>query len=177
MFSIFGRLCFNILFFFFLSRLFDYNTTYIYTKIKIPIHKAVQWCTKKGKQEVLKIQKTVCKESPFGILERLDDHAHYDATSHEKLGLLKRTKKLESSTKDHLGGLAGGLESSNLRGTFTGLREFFLFRLLEEERILLGPGGPRAGAATGTYSTRPSSTTSDILTSGLDAVSLRGVPA
>ena len=44
---------------------------------------------------------------------------------------------------------------------------------------MLGPGGPRAGGATGTYSTRPSSTTSDILTPGLDAldaVSLRAVP-
>ena len=84
--------------------------------------------------------------------------------------------KLESSTRERLGGLAGGLETSDLRGNFTGLRMTFLFRLLEEERILLGPGGPRSGAATGTYSTRPSSTTSDILTPGLEAVSLLGVP-
>ena len=41
--------------------------------------------------------------------------------------------------------------------------------------ILLGPGEPRTGGPTGTYSTRPSSTTSDILTPGLDAVSTRGV--
>ena len=41
---------------------------------------------------------------------------------------------------------------------------------------MLGSGEPRAGGPTGTYSTRPSSTTSDILTLGLDAVSLLGVP-
>ena len=91
-------------------------------------------------------------------------------------GAAKADAKLGSATKERLGGLAGGLETSNLRGNFTGLRVFFLFRLLEEELILLGPGGPRAGGATGTYSTRPSSTTSDILTPGLDAVSLREVP-
>ena len=88
----------------------------------------------------------------------------------------KADAKLGSSTKDRLGGLAGGLEISNLRGNFTGLRVIFLFLLLEGEQILLGPGEPRAGGTTGTYSTRPSSTTSDILTPGLDAVSLRGVP-
>ena len=40
-FSIFDRVCFIFLIFF-LSRLSDYNTTYIYNKIKITIHKAVQ---------------------------------------------------------------------------------------------------------------------------------------
>ena len=55
-----------------------------------------------------------------------------------------------------------------------GLRQIFLFHLLGEERILLGPEGPRAGEATGTYSTRASSTTSEIPTPGFDAVSLRG---
>ena len=88
----------------------------------------------------------------------------------------KADAKFGSSTKDRLGGLAGGLDTSTLRGNFTGLRVIFLFFLLEGERILLGPGKRRAGGPTGTYSTRPSSTTSDILTPGLDAVSLRGVP-
>ena len=88
----------------------------------------------------------------------------------------KADAKLGSSTKDRLGGLAGGLDTSNLRGNFTGLGVIFFFLLLEGERILLGPGERRAGGPTGTYSTRPSSTTSDILTPGLEAVSLRGVP-
>ena len=57
-----------------------------------------------------------------------------------------------------------------------GLRETFRFRLLGEERISLGPGGPRAGKATGTYSTSTSSTTSEIRTPGLNTVSLRRVP-
>ena len=82
-------------------------------------------------------------------------------------GAAKADAKLGSSTKERLRGLAGGLETSNLRGKFTGLRVTFVFRLLEEECFLLGPGGPRAGGATGTYSTRPSLTTSDILTPGL----------
>ena len=71
-----------------------------------------------------------------------------------------------------------GLENSNLRGNLTGLRQrqIFLFRLLGEERILLVPGGPKAGDATGTYSRRPSYTTSKIRNPGLTAVSLRGVP-
>ena len=33
-------------------------------------------------------------ESPFEILERHDDHAHSDATSHEKMGLLRRMQNL-----------------------------------------------------------------------------------
>ena len=57
-----------------------------------------------------------------------------------------------------------------------GLREIFLFRLLGEERILLGPGGRRAGQTIGAYSTRPSSTTSEIRTLDVDAFPLRGVP-
>ena len=68
------------------------------------------------------------------------------------------------------------MEISKFRGNFMGLREIFLFPLLGEERILRGPGRLSAGEATGTYSTRPSSTTSEIPTPGLHAVSLRGVP-
>ena len=117
-------------------------------------------------------------ESPFEKLEQHDDHAHSDETWDfpREVDAAKADAKLRSSTKERLGGLAGGLETSNLRGNFTGLRVTFLFRLLEEEWIRLGPGGPRAGGATGAYSTRRSSTTSDILTPGFDAVSLRGVP-
>ena len=85
----------------------------------------------------------------------------------------KAEAKLGSSTKDRLGGLTGGLDTSNLRGNFTGLRVIFLFLLLEGELILLGPGEPRTGGQTGTYSTRPSSTTSDILTPGLDGDATR----
>ena len=115
-------------------------------------------------------------ESPFEIQERHDDHAHSDETSRGKLMQPKQTQKLGSFTKERLGGLAGGFDTSNLRGNFIGLRVIFLFSLLEGERIVFGPGGPKAGGATGTYSTRHSSTTSDILTPGLDVVSLRGVP-
>ena len=86
----------------------------------------------------------------------------------------KAEAKLGSSITDRLGGLTGGLDTSNLRGNFTGLRVIFLFLLLEGELILLGPGEPRTGGQTGTYSTRPSSTTSDILTPGLDGDSTRG---
>ena len=73
-------------------------------------------------------------------------------------------------------GLAGGLEISNLRSNFMGLREIFLLRLLGEGQVLLDPEGPGAGAATSTYSTRPYSTTSETRIPGLEAVSLRGVP-
>ena len=41
---------------------------------------------------------------------------------------------------------------------------------------LAGPGRPGAGEATGTYSTHPSSTTSENGNPGFDVVSLRGVP-
>ena len=57
----------------------------------------------------------------------------------------KTDAKLGSSTRDRLWGPAGGLEISNLRGNFTGLREILLFRLLGEERILLGPGDQEQG--------------------------------
>ena len=60
--------------------------------------------------------------------------------------------------------------------TSLGSQRSFFFRLQGEEWILLGPRGQRAEELIGTYSTRPSSTTSDILTPGLDALSLRGVP-
>ena len=63
-----------------------------------------------------------------------------------------------------------------MRSNFMGLRDVLISRLLGEERILLGPGGRRKGKATGTYSTRPSSTISEIRTPGLDGLSLLGVP-
>ena len=116
-------------------------------------------------------EKSVSMESPFERLQRHDDHAHSGRDFPREAGAAKANAKLGSSTKDQLWGLAGGLETSNLRGNVNWLRVIFLFRLLEDERILLGPGGPRAGPASGTYSTRPSSTTSDIFTPGLDAVS------
>ena len=81
--------------------------------------------------------------------------------------------KLESSTKNCFWDVAGGLEISKIQHNFNGLREIFFFCLQGDERILLGPGGPKAGEATGTYSTRPSSTTSEKFTPVLDAVSLR----
>ena len=109
--------------------------------------------------------------------KRHEDYAHSDATSHEKLGLLKWTQNLGPLQRIALG---DWLEDSRLQisaATSPGSERFFFSVLTEEERILLGPAGPRAGTATGTYSTRPSSMTPDNLTPGLDAVSLRGIPA
>ena len=57
----------------------------------------------------------------------------------------KADAKLGSSTKNRLWGLAGGLEISNLRSNFTGPREIFLFRLLGEDRSLLGSGSQEQG--------------------------------
>ena len=82
--------------------------------------------------------------------------------------------KLGSSTKHRFWEIAG-LEISKCRGNFTGRREIFLFRLLGDERVLLG-SGPRAGKATGTYSTRPSSTTSEFRILGPDHVWLPELP-
>ena len=55
---------------------------------------------------------------------------------------------------------------------FTGLRLMLLFLdFPEETRKLLGPGTLAEGALTGTYSTRPSSTTFEILTPDRDVES------
>ena len=51
-------------------------------------------------------------ESPFEIPKRHDDHAHSDATSHEKLGLLWRTQNMGPLLRIALG---GWLEDSRLR--------------------------------------------------------------
>ena len=140
------------------------------------MQKAVQWGMKEGKAQIFELSRrlflwkahlkywsgTTITPTPTRLPAR-----SWCCQSRAKLG---------SSTKARVEGLVGGLETSNLRGNFTGLQVTFLFRLLEEERILLSPGGPRSGAATGTYSTRPSATTSDILTPGLEAASFLGVP-
>ena len=115
-------------------------------------------------------------ESPFEILGRHADPAHCDVTSHEKLVLPKRTQN-----SDPLPGIASGDYPEDWKfqiseATSRGPERFFVFRLLGEERILLGPRGPRAGEATCTYPTRPSCTTSGIRTPRLDAASLRGLP-
>ena len=78
--------------------------------------------------------------------------------------------KLGSSTTDRFWEIAERLELSNFLGNFTGILETFLFRLLGEERNLLGPVGARRGEASGTYSMHPSSTTSENCNPGLDAV-------
>ena len=95
-------------------------------------------------RKFLNYKKFLPTESPFEILEwplRRDFP--------REAGAAKADAKLGSSAKERPWGLAGGVETSNLRGNVTGLRQIFLFRLLKEERILLGPGGPRTGAATG----------------------------
>ena len=91
-FSISGRVCFLILIFFFFL---DYLTTILHTyatRSKIQYTRQFNEAQKWGKQEILKLQKTVSTESPFEILEQHDDHAHSDATFHEKLGLLEGRK-------------------------------------------------------------------------------------
>ena len=76
--------------------------------------------------------------------------------------------KLRSSTRRCCWDDAGGLEISNR--LFTGLWLMLLFLdFPEETRKLLGPGTLAEGALTGTYSTRPSSTTFEILTPDRDA--------
>ena len=77
----------------------------------------------------------------------------------------------------------GSLPGSSRRtGNFKFLRQsygaprFLFFRLLGEERILLGSGGPRTSEVTDTYSTRPSSSTCEKRTPGLDAVWFPEVP-
>ena len=162
------------------------NYEYIYNQHQISIQKAIQWGTKKGNQYKLadyKRQSQLFRWSKYCVYGKPIWNIGAARRSRplrrdfpREVDAAKADAKLGSSTKERLGGLAGGLDTSNLRGNFTGLRVIFLFHLLEGERILLGPGEPRAGGPTGTYSTRPSSTTSDILTPGLDAVSLRGVP-
>ena len=139
------------------------------------MHKAIQWGMKEGKAQFFKLEDHFYGKPIWNAgAARRSLPLRRDFV--REAGADKADAKLGSSTKECLGGLAGGLETSNLRVNFTGLRVTFLFRLLEEERILLGPGGPKSGAATGTYSTRPSSTTSDILIPGLEAVSFLGVP-
>ena len=82
--------------------------------------------------------------------------------------------KLGSSVKDRFWGVTRGRIILNLRGSFPKLRVIFLFHLAGKARILQGRVGPKAGETTGTYSKRPSSTTSEIRTPCLDDVSLRG---
>ena len=47
---------------------------------------------KKGKAETSQITEHFFMESRFEIMERHVDHAHSNAISHEKLGLLKRSQ-------------------------------------------------------------------------------------
>ena len=178
MFSIFGRLCSIILFILFF-RISDYYTTYIYIYIqqdKITIQKAVQWGTKEGKAENSQTTEDCLYGKPIWNTAAAQRSRPLQRDFPREAGAAKADAKLGSYIKDRLWRLAGGLETSNLRGNFTGFREIFLFLLVGEEWILLGPGGQKEGTATGTCSTRPSSTMSQILTPSLNAVSLRGLP-
>ena len=115
-------------------------------------------------------------ESPFEILRRhVNPTNPLQRDSPREACAIKTDAKLVSNIKDRFWEVAGELEMSEFRGNFTGLREIFLFCLLGEEIILVGPGGPRAGEATSPYSTPLCFTTSEFRTSGLDAVSLRGL--
>ena len=49
---------------------------------------------REGTQRNIKLQRIVSMESPFETLGPHDDHAHSDATSHEKPLLPKRTQNL-----------------------------------------------------------------------------------
>ena len=79
----------------------------------------------------------------------------------------KAALKLKSSTKRCCWDVGGGLEFS--KRLFTGLPlMLLLLNFPEETRKLLGPGSLVEEALTGTYSTRPSSTTLEILTPDRD---------
>ena len=128
-FSIFGRLCFIILLFFFLSRLSDRTTIlHIYTTRLNNSTQGSSMRHKRGESRNFSSYRRlfpVSMESPFEILERHDDHAHSDATSHEKLGLLKRTQNL-----GHLLRIASGVWLEELRlqispATSLGSERFF----------------------------------------------------
>ena len=169
----FGRFSFIILLFF----LFDYLTTilHIYTKKSNSKIHGSSMRHKEGKARCFKLREDWFYGKPTWKTGAARRSRPLRRDFPRDAGASKAGAKLGPSTKDRLWGLAGGLRTSNLRRKFTGLREIFLFHLLNEERILLGPGRPRTGAASGTYSTRLSSTTSVVLTHGLDPVSLRGV--
>ena len=82
----------------------------------------------------------------------------------------KAALKLKSSTIRCCWDAGGGLATS--KRLFTGLRLIVrLFDFPEDSRRLLGPGEIGKGTRTGTYSTRPSSTTFEILTPDRDVES------
>ena len=177
--------------FFYYSIIFSFvfwtnKLQYIYNQDQMLIQKAVQWDAKDGESVklvnyrrqswIFKLWKHCVYGKPIWNTGAARRSRPLRRDFPREVDAAKADAKLGSSTKERLGGLAGGLETSNRPGNFNGLRVTFLFRLPEGDWIRLGPGRPRAGGASGTYSTRPSSTTSDILTPGLDAVSLRGVP-
>ena len=140
------------------------------------MHKAVQGSLKDGKAENSQFTEDYLYGKPIWNTAAAQRSLPLQRDFPREAGAAEADAKLGSYIKDRLWRIAGGLETSNLRGNFTGYREIFLFRLLGEERILLGPGGQKEGTPTGTYSTRPSSTTSQNLTPSLNAVSLRGLP-
>ena len=80
--------------------------------------------------------------------------------------------KLGSSVADFVWGVSGWLSLSNLLDHFTGLWvTFFPFAFPERAPKLLGPGKLAKWVLTGTFFTRPSSTTVKIWTPDRDAES------
>ena len=124
----------------------------------------------------MKLQQIVSMESPIETLEQHADHAHSDATSHEKPVLPEWRQNLDPLLK-----IAAGdwLEDSRFQisAAISLCSEiFFCSAYWWKNEFCWAQEEPRAREVPGTYSTRPSSTTSDILTPGLQFVSLRGVP-
>ena len=113
-------------------------------------------------------------ENPFATLGRHDDHAQSHETSHENLVLPKWYKTWILKKGSHP-------ETTWRTGNFKLPRQLHwaptdFFPLFEGRTNFAGPRTTGRRGSNGTYSTRPSSTTSEVLTLGLDAVSLRVVP-
>ena len=101
--------------------------------------------------------------------ERLSVFSHSAATSCTIADGPKRHQNSYPQQND-VAEMLGGLAIS--KRLLTGLRLMLLFLdFPEETRKLLGPGTLAEGAFTGTYSTRPSSTTFEILTPDRDVES------
>ena len=86
---------------------------------------------KRGKQNFFNLREDCFYGKPFwktGVAQR---SRPLQREYPREAGAAKADAKHESCTKDRLWGLAGGLETSNLCGNFTGLREIFLFCLLQ----------------------------------------------
>ena len=133
-FSIIGRFCVIVHLFLNLFWLSDYNDVYIQQDKKTQGSSLRHKERKAGK---LQITGDCFYGKPIWNTGAARRSRPLRRDFPREAGAAKADAKLGSPTKERFGGLAEGLETSNLRGNFTGLREIFLFRLLEGARILL----------------------------------------